>query len=109
MLGFVTRGEFQTTKKKIETILSVGLQNGHDAIVLSAFGCGYNKNPPRHMAQLFREVITQNFAHCYRHVTFAIIDDENTRQDHNPEGNIKPFQDTFLDASSAVSNKCVLQ
>ncbi len=97
--------DVKITRKKIETILSIALQNGHDAIVLSAFGCGYNKNPPRHMAQLFRQVITENFAACYRHVTFAIIDDENTHLAHNPEGNVKPFQETFLEASTRASSK----
>ncbi len=97
------------TQRKIETILNIGLQNGHDAIVLSAFGCGYNKNPPHHIAKLFREVITTQFPACYKHVTFAILDDDNTRLDHNPEGNIKPFQDEFLNVSSRVaSKKCVI-
>ncbi len=99
----------KVTQRKIETILNIGLQNGHDAIVLSAFGCGYNKNPPHHIARLFREVITTQFPACFRHVTFAILDDENTRLEHNPEGNIKPFQDEFLNVSSRVaSKKCTL-
>jgi len=29
-------------------------------------------NPPGHIAQLFKEVITQEFNGCYKHITFAI-------------------------------------
>lgn len=28
------------TKRKIRVILAIGLENGHDSLVLSAFGCG---------------------------------------------------------------------
>ncbi len=106
---FLNEDDAKTTKKKIETILNIGLQNGHDAIVLTAFGCGYNHNPPAHIAKLFREVITQQFPACYRHVTFAIIDDENTKLEHNPDGNIRPFQEEFLNVTSrAASKKCVV-
>jgi len=79
------------TKRKIRVILAIGLENGHDSLVLSAFGCGafciisfalvgrgrrlkYPSpgNPPGHIAQLFKEVITQEFNGCYKHITFAI-------------------------------------
>ena len=49
----------QDTKRKIKAIFSIALEYGHDAIVLSAFGCGAYRNPPAHMARLFSEVIKQ--------------------------------------------------
>jgi hypothetical protein len=79
-------------------------------------------NPPGHIAQLFKEVITQEFNGCYKHITFAIYgtkrssgihvatrlnggpsltpianatDDHNARNKHNPEGNLLPFQKVF--------------
>ena len=97
----------KTMKRKIDAVLSIALSNGHDAIVLSAWGCGYNQLPPSHVARLFREVITSNFPACFRHVCFAILDDENTRQAWNPDGNTKPFQEEFLSTDSrGQSKKC---
>lgn len=88
------------TKHKIKTILRIGLAHGHDSLVLSAFGCGAYRNPPSHMAQLFKEVFDDpEFKNKYRRVVFAIIDDHNARKAHNPEGNFKPFYDVFCDVS----------
>ena len=84
------------TKHKIKTILRIGLAHGHDSLVLSAFGCGAFRNPPSHMAQLFKEVFEDpEFKNKYRKVVFAIIDNHNARKAHNPEGNFKPFADVF--------------
>ncbi len=33
------------TRKKIETLFAIAYKNGHDSLVLSAFGCGAFKNP----------------------------------------------------------------
>ena len=40
------------SKRKIAALLAIGLAHGHDAIVLSAFGCGAFGNPPAHMVKL---------------------------------------------------------
>ena len=45
------------TTRKLAAILSIGLEHGHDCIVLSAFGCGAFKNPPAHIAQLCHELL----------------------------------------------------
>ncbi|KAJ4458408.1 putative TIGR02452 family protein [Paratrimastix pyriformis] len=83
------------TRAKIASILTMGLRAGHDALVLSAFGCGAYHNPPRHMAELFREALEQ-LSGRYRHVCFAIIDDHNA----GPDGNFAPFRDVFADIAS---------
>lgn len=49
-------------------------------------------NPPKHVAEIFREAIKE-FDGCYKHITFAIIEDHNSRKLHNPEGNVKPFKE----------------
>ncbi|CAG8518581.1 8234_t:CDS:2 [Funneliformis caledonium] len=90
------------TRHKIRSILNIGLIHGHDAIVLSAFGCGAYGNPPSTMAQLFYEIISteyagggENLPKTYRHISFAIFDDNNASKTHNPEGNLLPFQKRF--------------
>ncbi|CAG8543732.1 5204_t:CDS:2, partial [Paraglomus occultum] len=89
------------TRDKIKAILNIGLDNGHDAIVLSAFGCGAFCNPPATVAQLFWEVISSGYAggveqpKTYRHIVFAIFDDHNANRRHNDEGNLIPFQRRF--------------
>jgi uncharacterized protein (TIGR02452 family) len=74
------------------------LSHGHDSIVLSALGCGAYKNPPKHIAQIFRKVLQDTaFKNKFKHVVFAIFDDHNARKSHNPEGNVQPFVDVFQD------------
>ncbi|CAG8656600.1 17749_t:CDS:2 [Funneliformis caledonium] len=92
----------ETTRRKIRTILNIGLDNGHDAIVLSAFGCGAFSNPPSTMARLFYEIISkeyfgdkENLPKTYKNISFAIFDDENAKKWKNNEGNFLPFKKVF--------------
>lgn len=79
-------------KKKMRLMLAVGLDQGHDSLVLSAWGCGAFQSPPRHMASLFKEVLMESkFINQYKHISFAIINDHNAKG----EGNFQPFFDTF--------------
>eukprot|EP01090_Pellita_catalonica_P003424 TRINITY_DN13107_c0_g1_i1.p1 TRINITY_DN13107_c0_g1~~TRINITY_DN13107_c0_g1_i1.p1 ORF type:complete len:229 (+),score=23.76 TRINITY_DN13107_c0_g1_i1:38-688(+) len=82
----------RTMRRKIETIFGVAGENGHDAVVLSAFGCGAFRNPPRHVATLFREVLgSKEFSGMFKLVAFGIFNDHNS----SGEGNVKPFADAF--------------
>jgi uncharacterized protein (TIGR02452 family) len=71
---------------KIRTILNAGIAKGHDAIVFTAFGCGYNGTPPQCVADIIRDLITKEFGQTYKHITFAIIEDENSGKQHNLNG-----------------------
>jgi uncharacterized protein (TIGR02452 family) len=77
------------TRQKIRLIFQVGRAMGHDALVLSALGCGAFRNPPAHMAELFREVLDEGWRRAFRHISFAIFDDHNAPAG---EGNLKPFR-----------------
>ena len=84
-------------KNKIRQILDIALENGHDAIVLSAFGCGAYKTPPTEMARLFHEVLTtDNYKNAFKAISFAIINVKSTNGEHNPQGNFEPFREEFL-------------
>ena len=94
--GLIADHHVEPIKNKIRTIFRIGLAHGHDSLVLGALGCGAFRNPPRHVARLFHEVMDESeFKNKYRRIVFAILDDHNARQHHNPEGNFKPFAEEF--------------
>jgi len=86
----------EATKEKIRTILRIAGSFHHDCLVLSAFGCGAFRNPPNHIASLFHEVFSEKeFFNQFRLIVFSIIDDHNAWREHNPHGNVIPFQKQF--------------
>jgi uncharacterized protein (TIGR02452 family) len=94
--GMIADHLVEPVKNKIRTIFRIGLLHGHDALVLGALGCGAFRNPPRHVAKLFHEVMDEpEFKDRYRKIVFAILDDHNAHKSHNPEGNFKPFAEEF--------------
>jgi hypothetical protein len=94
--GMIANHHVEPIKNKIRTIFRIGLVHGHDSLVLGALGCGAFRNPPRHVARLFHEVMDEpEFRNRYRRIVFAILDDHNAHQKHNPEGNFKPFAEEF--------------
>jgi len=95
----------EPTKEKMRTILRIAGKYDHNALVLSAFGCGAFCNPPEHIALLFREVFAESeFKNRFPLTVFAIIDDHNSRKEHNPQGNILPFQEVFDWADDRYGN-----
>jgi uncharacterized protein (TIGR02452 family) len=85
-----------TLKCKIRQILDIALENGHDSIVLSAFGCGAYKTPPTEMARLFKEILSRDdYKNAFKVISFAIINVKSTNGEHNPQGNFEPFRETF--------------
>jgi uncharacterized protein (TIGR02452 family) len=87
-------------KNKMRTIFRIGLRKEHDSLVLGAWGCGAFRNPPSHIARLFHEVLEENeFKNMYRKIVFAILEDHNSRKEHNREGNLIPFQREFSNTS----------
>lgn len=94
--GMIAEHLTEPIKNKIRTILRIGLENGHDSLVLGALGCGAFCNPPHHVAKLFHEVFEEEeFIGKYKLLVFSILDDHNSRKAHNPEGNFKPFAVEF--------------
>lgn len=94
--GMIADHHVEPIKNKIRTIFRMGLVHGHDSLVLEALGCGAFRNPPRYVARLFHEVLDESeFKDKYRMIVFAILDDHNAHQKHNPEGNFKPFAEEF--------------
>ena len=79
-------------KNKIRTIFRIAVDNGQKTLILGALGCGAFKNPPKHVAELFKEVLCEpEFIHVFRRVFFVIKEDHNS----TGEGNFKPFKEIF--------------
>ena len=94
--GMIANHHVEPIKNKIRTIFRIGLVHGHDSLVLGALGCGAFRNPPRHVARLFHEVMDEpEFKDKFRRIIFAILDDHNAHQKHNPVGNFRPFAEEF--------------
>lgn len=89
----------EPTKIKIRTIFRLAAIKGHNALILGAFGCGLHKNPPLHIAQLFKEVLQESdFKNYFHTIIFSISTETEICQHHNPEGNFRPFQAVFQDS-----------
>jgi uncharacterized protein (TIGR02452 family) len=94
--GMMLQPETDITLDKIRTIFRIGKANFHNALVLSALGCGAFANPPKHIAKLFHQVIEEDeFKNVFKLIDFAILDGYRTGLSHNPEGNLLPFQREF--------------
>ena len=63
---------------KIRTIYRIAIANGHDSIVLGAWGCGVNKQRPKQLAGMFKQVMDEvEFRRRFREVFFAIEGHKN--------------------------------
>lgn len=71
-------------------------EEGNDTVVLTAFGCGAFRNNPEVVARIYRNVLAEKFQGVFKNVTFAVIDDHNTKKAHNPKGNYLPFHEVFI-------------
>lgn len=94
--GFTAQGE-SVQKDKIRTIYRIGLKNGHDSLVLGAFGCGVNKLPCNEVARQFAQVLDEpEFKGKFRAVAFAILEGRGSaRRPVEENGKFAPFYETF--------------
>jgi len=63
-------------REKIRSMLHVASKNGHDAVVLGAFGCGAFLHDPAKIAALFAQLLKTEFT-GFRVVAFAVIFSES--------------------------------
>ena len=94
--GFTPQGE-AVQLNKIRTIYRIALKNGHDSIVLGAFGCGVNKLPSAAVANQFKAVLEEpEFKGKFAALVFAIMEGRgSTRKPVEENGKFAPFYATF--------------
>ena len=65
----------QIESNKIRTIFRIALENGHDSMVLGAFGCGAFRNPPEIVAKVFYNVM-QDYLDKLEVIEYAVFHTE---------------------------------
>lgn len=72
--GFTPEGR-EIMQEKIRTIYRIALDNGHDSLVLGAFGCGAFRLPPYAVATFFHDILQEpEFCGKFKDVRFAILE-----------------------------------
>ena len=68
----------ESMRLRIKVLCQAAMNCGCQAVVVSAFGCGAFKHPPKAVAKIFREEIKEAGGDMPL-MFFAILDDHNTR------------------------------
>lgn len=74
-------------RKKIITIIQTAIKFKYETIIFGALGCGAWKNPPKHVAQIFKEVLN-TYDGAILNYYFAILsttDDNYIVRNHNKD------------------------
>jgi uncharacterized protein (TIGR02452 family) len=79
---FANLSDRELTKNKIRMIFNVAIENNNNVLVLSALGCGAFGNPPKEVAQLFKEVIAE-FPNSFKLIIFAILTHQGMLVENN--------------------------
>ena len=75
---YLNENDVEILKRKIRLIIQCAIKYKHDTIVFGALGCGAWKNPPHHVAQIFKEVLDECDGLILTYV-FAILSTNNKR------------------------------
>lgn len=92
-------------KNKIRTIFRIAIDCGQKNLVLGAIGCGAFHNPPKHVAELFREILCEHeFFGAFKKICFAV------KTSHTSKGNtnfsaFKEILDGFIPTLKVDSAK----
>jgi uncharacterized protein (TIGR02452 family) len=70
--GRLSAEDISILEDKVRLIFQVGVQEGHDSLVLGALGCGAWRNPAKDVAQTFKRVISENRG-TFKEIVFAIM------------------------------------
>lgn len=94
--GFNKEGE-EIMRDKIRTIYRIALLNGHDSLVLGAFGCGVFKLKPELVSALFKETLNEKeFKGKFHTIVFALLEGPaGPRRRVGEEGKLASFYEQF--------------
>ena len=94
--SFTSEGE-QIMFDKIRTIYRIALLNGHNSLVLGAFGCGVFQLKPELVAKYFKQILDEDeFRGKFHTIVFAMLEGKATpRKKVEEEGDFAPFYQIF--------------
>jgi len=69
----------QVMRERMHRVLSLAAQEGHDTVVLGAWGCGVFRNDPAEVAGLFDEALSGALRGAFRLAHFAVYDTADGR------------------------------
>ena len=94
--GFTPEG-LEIMQDKIRTIYRIALVNGHDSVVLGAFGCGAFRLKSEIVARLFYDILEEDeFIGRFKEVRFAILE-RGTPGETGLNGRFRAFYEMFRD------------
>ena len=97
--GYLTDEGREIELNKIRTVFRIALDNGHDSIVLGAFGCGVYHLRSDEVAALFRDVLNEpEFKNRFKKLVFAIYEGKPSSRRRDPigrDGKFAPFYEMF--------------
>ena len=96
--GYLTDEGKEIEQNKIRTIYRIALANGHDSVVLGAFGCGVYQLKCDEVAALFSSVLEEpEFQNRFKKVVFAIFEGRPTARKplKGPDGKFRAFYELF--------------
>ena len=94
--GFTPEGE-KVMSDKIRAIYRIALLNGHDSLVLGAFGCGAFKLKPELVSALFKKILDEKeFKGKFHTIVFAMIEGKaGPRRGVEENGRLASFYEQF--------------
>jgi uncharacterized protein (TIGR02452 family) len=70
--GRLNENDEEVLRHKVRLIFQVGAKGGHDSLVLGALGCGAWRNPPEHVAEIFKGVLIE-YRGMFKKIVFACL------------------------------------
>ena len=94
--GFTPEGE-EVMSDKIRTIYRIALLNGHDSLVLGAFGCKTFRLRPELVSALFKKILEEKeFKGKFHTIAFALLEGSaGPRRKVEEEGKLASFYQQF--------------
>ena len=89
--------DVQILKNKIKLIIQIAYKYNHNTIIFGAIGCGAWKNPPTHVAKIFKEVLHE-YDGVIQNYYFAIMSMTKNNyivKNYNDQSLINIFKEVF--------------
>lgn len=72
----------EALKQRAWKVLSLALEQGHEELVLGAWGCGVFRNDPAEVARVFADLLAGPYEGRFRTVVFAVWDPNRTTRQY---------------------------